>query len=214
MKELPPKDSLELMERFSLSENVFQEIIETLGLNVNFEELHILLNEKKMGQKDAALKNQKINSEIYIILREHDIPDTVKHIYNYTYTSNKGYSYEKHSSNIQCIISENKLVKEVSKGDKCILLLESSIFYPTSGGQISDNGLIDCNGNKFKVTKVEQVEGYVLHYGEVTEGRFSTGKNVELSINKGCRLNASKLHTVHHLLRGAIESIAGNFLIV
>ncbi|KAB7507115.1 Alanine--tRNA ligase, cytoplasmic [Armadillidium nasatum] len=178
-KELPLEEALEIVEENSLSENAFLEIVETLGLNLNFDKLHTLLNEKKMIQRDSTLKNQR------------------------------DYSYEKHNTLIQCIISEDNLVKEIHKGDKCVLILESSIFYPTSGGQICDKGLIDCDGNKFKVSRVEQIEGFILHYGEVIEGSFNTGNSVELSINKGSRLNASKLHTAHHLLRGAIEFVAG-----
>ncbi|RXG61678.1 Alanine--tRNA ligase, cytoplasmic [Armadillidium vulgare] len=208
-KELPLEQALEIVEENSLSENAFLEIVETLGLNVNFDKLHTLLNEKKMRQRDSTVKNQRVNSEIYFKLKKHGIPNTVKQIYNYIYSPDKGYSYEKHNTFIQCIISEDNLVKEIHKGDKCILILESSIFYPTSGGQICDKGLIDCNGNKFKVSRVEQVEGFILHYGEVIEGSFNTGNTVELSLNKGSRLNASKLHTAHHLLRGAIESVAG-----
>lgn len=43
------------------------------------------------------------------------------------------------------------------------LILDRTAFYPESGGQESDSGYIILNGEKFRVSKVLEIDGIVLH---------------------------------------------------
>lgn len=94
------------------------------------------------------------------------------------------------------------------EGDKAIVLLDKTIFYPQGGGQPADRGLII--GEQGEVT-IEQVklepDGAVRHEGKVTEGVFRPQEMVSLQIDQEKRITHSRAHTAGHLLDVAVREV-------
>ena len=69
-----------------------------------------------------------------------------------------GYTDLSSTSKIIGIVKENKKVDKLSKGEKGILILDKTPFYPESGGQLPDKGLITTEEGRFLVEDVKKLK--------------------------------------------------------
>jgi len=92
------------------------------------------------------------------------------------------------------------------------LILDRTAFYPTSGGQVHDTGLITSDANaRFRVTEVADTEdGRVVHYVEaVTDsqdksaGDLKPGTRVRGQIDAARRRDHMQQHSGQHVLSAA-----------
>ncbi len=92
------------------------------------------------------------------------------------------------------------------------LVLDRTIFHPRGGGQPSDTGeVLSSDGSRFRVRKVMEVGGVVVHYGQVVEGGAPGGR-VELVLDWEQRYEVMRYHTAGHLLDHAVLSSVGPHL--
>ena len=84
--------------------------------------------------------------------------------------------------------------------------LDRSAFYPTSGGQPYDTGVLVCHGQALRVTDVEVEDGVVWHR---TEGALSLGDPVVGRIDWPRRWDHIQQHGADHLLAGACHELFG-----
>ncbi len=83
------------------------------------------------------------------------------------------------------------------------VVLDKTAFYPESGGQPYDQGILKWNGGEAKVTKVEFVGDDVYHYLEGPTP--SVGTEVEGLIDWERRYKLMRMHTLAHLLMAAVR---------
>jgi alanyl-tRNA synthetase len=98
---------------------------------------------------------------------------------------------------------EAKIV-DVSTGDsRMALILDRTAFYPTSGGQVFDTGVILAGNSKLRVTEVaESNDGTILHY---IEGAVDVRKGIEVQgkIDVDRRRDHVQQHSGQHVLSAA-----------
>ncbi|KAJ1935974.1 hypothetical protein EC988_008326, partial [Linderina pennispora] len=75
------------------------------------------------------------------------------------------------------------LAKALSKAQHAVIL-DQTLFYPQGGGQPTDVGTISSNSAVFSVKHVFSYNSVVYHLGEFSEGEFSTGDPVVLSVDE------------------------------
>ena len=67
-------------------------------------------------------------------------------------------------------------IAEVIPGERTAVVLDRTAFYPTSGGQVFDTGVLSANGSSVRVTEVAEDEsGKILHYMEAPATRACAG---------------------------------------
>ena len=89
------------------------------------------------------------------------------------------------------------------QGDRTVVMLDQTAFYPTSGGQPFDTGTI----NDVQVVEVvERVDGVIAHVlgGKIQPGQIAYGR-----INWARRFDHMQQHTGQHLLSAAIDRCHG-----
>ncbi len=100
-------------------------------------------------------------------------------------------------------------VTDVIHGDKPGLKLDQSAFYPTSGGQVFDRGVLRGDGGEVRVEQVEESEnGEVVHYinpADVTNVR--PGMKVRGVIDTFRRHDHMQQHSGQHVLSAAFERL-------
>jgi len=90
------------------------------------------------------------------------------------------------------------------------LILDKTTFYPESGGQVGDTGVIEGENFKFKVTDTGKIGEIIVHYGEFEEVDFQNlPKNVNVKVNEEHRWNTAANHTCTHLLHWALRTVLG-----
>lgn len=121
--------------------------------------------------------------------------------------------YEKEVADSEClvIISDDKLVSQISEGTAQLIFAETP-FYAEMGGQVADTGEIrDEAGNL--VAQVNDVQkapnGQFLHQVDVV-GEIKEGTNYHLAIDSARRNKIIKNHTATHLLHKALKEVLGS----
>ena len=95
-------------------------------------------------------------------------------------------------------------VREITGGPKPALILDRTAFYPTSGGQVFDTGLIETENEKLRVTEVGDAEdGRVIHYLEAPLKEIKPGTRVRGQIDATRRRDHMQQHTGQHVLSAA-----------
>lgn len=95
-------------------------------------------------------------------------------------------------------------VREVSDGPKPALILDRTAFYPTSGGQVFDTGVISVENEKLKVTEVADTEdGRVVHYLEAPVKDLEPGTRIHGQIDATRRRDHMQQHSGQHVLSAA-----------
>jgi len=95
-------------------------------------------------------------------------------------------------------------VAEIPDSKRPAIILDRTAFYPTSGGQIFDTGLISTGDTELKVTEVADTEdGRVVHYLEAPVKDLKPGIRVHGQIDRNRRRDHMQQHTGQHVLSAA-----------
>ncbi|MFH1413492.1 MAG: alanine--tRNA ligase [Candidatus Omnitrophota bacterium] len=125
-------------------------------------------------------------------------------------TKFSGYEDVSTEAKILKIIKDKSQVNQIGKGESGIILLDKSVFYPESGGQVGDSGEIFKGKNIFEVKDTQIADKVILHLGEVKEGNFKVGQSVNAKIDLERRLSIARNHTATHLLQAALRKVLGS----
>jgi alanyl-tRNA synthetase len=95
-------------------------------------------------------------------------------------------------------------VQEVQQNSRPALILDRTAFYPTSGGQVFDTGVISTEDENLKVTEVADTEdGRIVHYLETPPKSLQPGTKVRGQIDATRRRDHMQQHTGQHVLSAA-----------
>jgi misacylated tRNA(Ala) deacylase len=95
-----------------------------------------------------------------------------------------------------------KVVDEKEIEGKKAVVLDRTIFYPTSGGQANDTGKLVVNGEEIEVYDVRKIDNEVFHFVRTNEDLIS--KEVLCKIDWEKRYMHMRLHSALHLIDGVI----------
>lgn len=99
------------------------------------------------------------------------------------------------------------IVQSVKDGK--FIILEQTVFYPKSGGQANDEGVIKTSdGREVKVVFVGKFEGKISHQVE-PENVLKEGDKVTCTINWERRYKLMRMHTAAHLLSAIMYTDSG-----
>ncbi len=86
------------------------------------------------------------------------------------------------------------------------VLLSTTLFYPTGGGQPCDQGeLVTPEGERIRVTEVEHRSGAIVHrVSPGLQGKLARGMSVEGRIDWTRRYRHMRAHTAQHLLSAIV----------
>ncbi len=87
-------------------------------------------------------------------------------------------------------------------GERCEVVLDRTAFYPTSGGQMHDTGLL----GGAPVEDVVEKDGIVVH---LVRGRVRNGARVRCLVDWQRRFDFMQQHTAFHLLAQAFLRVSG-----
>lgn len=107
---------------------------------------------------------------------------------------------------------EGKPVDSLTPGVPAMVVLDTTPFYPESGGQVGDTGEIAALSSDalFKVLDTKRVGHAIVHQGELLVGRLDLQDTVTARIDVKRRDNIRINHTATHLLHAALKEVLGN----
>ena len=121
-----------------------------------------------------------------------------------------GYTEGECEAKVLAIVSGGELTDSAAEGEEAIVVLDRTVCYAESGGQVGDIGVI--NGEGFNVTvenTTKNNSGVFLHTCKVTEGQLSVGNTVSVAYDNDTRMATRRNHTAAHLLQAALRKVLG-----
>jgi len=119
--------------------------------------------------------------------------------------------YQKFSvkAEVVAILKGNSEIKKIDSGQEASIILDTTVFYPESGGQVADVGEIKKGKNTFEVHDVKQANGAILHIGKLKSGTIKKNDSIQAIIDHERRLDIMRNHTATHLLQSALRTVLG-----
>jgi alanyl-tRNA synthetase len=101
--------------------------------------------------------------------------------------------------------------EQILKDQSGVVVLDRTVFYAESGGQVGDRGEILWPGGRALVTDTtKDTAGRVLHWVSVVDGQLSRPfPSLDLFVSPSHRLPTQRNHTATHLLHAALRSALG-----
>ncbi|HOP55271.1 MAG TPA: alanine--tRNA ligase [bacterium] len=123
-----------------------------------------------------------------------------------------GYDTLEGEGEVLYLTRNNNPVEELGKGERGELVTDVTPFYPESGGQLSDRGIIFSNGTKISVLDVQKKGNAIYHTVEVMEGKVSIGDKVYLKVDGSRRKALARAHTATHILHSVLREKLGDIV--
>lgn len=89
------------------------------------------------------------------------------------------------------------------------LVLDQTIFYPESGGQVADRGtIIASDEQQYQIKDIQKVGGVIIHFLD-REPLLTQGDVVRLEVDKSRRQQLRQHHTATHIIAAAVRAVLG-----
>ncbi len=92
------------------------------------------------------------------------------------------------------------------------IILDQTLFYPTSGGQPNDTGIIKFNDKNIEITDVRKDGNNILHITDSSTG-IKNGDKIHGMINWDKRYLHMRYHTAVHIIDGVVSNEYKNGLL-
>jgi len=104
---------------------------------------------------------------------------------------------------------EARVLKVVSFGGNCYVVLDRTCFFPEGGGQLGDAGFLTSPSGQLKVVDTQAVEDLIVHVAVSVSGEIKEGESVHGTIDWNVRCDRMRQHTGSHVLFSAIKQVLG-----
>ena len=191
--------AFKLYDTYGFPLDLTEDILRSKNINVDKSQFESQLEEqRKLARSNWSGSGDQETEKIWFSLNQKIKP-----------TEFLGYTNNDSESTVLSIVTDGKETNNLKKGDQSILILNQTVFYAESGGQIGDEGLILNNEFKFIVSDTKRKGGIIIHIGSVSEGKISVGENVTCKINEEKRNNCRSYHSATHILHQALRDALG-----
>ena len=157
---------------------------------------------------DKELEEQKNRSKLQSVMKGDVFNIKELHLTG-AQTNFLGYTKYETKAKILKIIKDTALVKKVNKGEEVKIVLDKTVFYPESGGQVGDTGEFIKGKNIFQVMDTQRFDTVIVHKGIVKEGSFKVCNELKSCVDIKRRLSIARNHTATHLLQAALRKVLG-----
>ena len=193
------KDAFLLYDTFGFPIEMTKELAAKRNVKVDIDRFLLKLEEQKNKGRQAWIEKK-------VILPLSGLEDT----------SFVGYRYNKYDSVVQRIFLDKEEKKSLSDNqvqtENFIVVTEKTPFYPESGGQLGDSGIINSKNFSLKVYDTQKNNNIILHYCKGLEGTINTNDTCRLSIEGKRREYLKQNHSATHLLHAALRQVLGDHI--
>ncbi len=198
-KVLSGADAFKLNDTYGFPIDLTKDILEEKGWTVDEDEFQRLMTEQKeraRGARKAADGESWKSNELSL----DGIPATVF----------LGYTERECTASVLSVVVDGEPTQTAKVGDKVIIVLDKTVCYAESGGQVGDEGLIFTDGLKIELNNTKKnASGIFMHYGTVAEGELSVGAVVNVKYCFARKQAIRRNHTAAHLLQAALRKVLG-----
>ncbi len=200
-RHLPGEDVFRLYDSYGLPLDFIEEIAREESYTIDYKGYERALEEQRERARSAWKGEEEFEGkEVYRQLAQRF---TVRfHGYDHL-------TWE--DAEVVALLNEkNEEVQELNEGERGKVILNETVFYGESGGQVGDQGVFHSEHAHCLVydTKI-YFHTLIVHHVEVREGVLRVGDKVAMEVPKEQRWATMRHHTGTHLLHAALREILG-----
>ena len=201
---LSGEKAFELYDTYGFPIDLTEDVLRSYGWTVDHSGFESSMNNQKNKARQAwsGSGDKQYNQEILKVLLK--LPST----------DFQGYDNNFLETQINLIIKNNEIVKNISCGDKVDVIFNKTIFYAESGGQIADKGSLEGVEFKANVLKTKKInignnKNIFISTIEVLSGSLQSGDIIKQLIELDHRKQLCSHHSATHLLHEALRQKLG-----
>ena len=195
----PGDSAFKLYDTYGFPIDLTQDILRSNNISIDIDGF----NKKLEAQKELARKNWSgaggsVTDKIWFELNKELLA-----------TEFLGYNGIETQGEVLSIIKDDKRVAELKEKEEGIIMLNQTVFYAESGGQIGDTGVIQGEDFEFSVMDTQKKDKLILHIGVMIKGTIKNGSNAVLSVNQKQRNDCKAYHSATHILHQSLRDRLG-----
>ncbi len=124
-----------------------------------------------------------------------------------------GYDKLKSDGVVKAIVKDNEIVEAATVGDKVVIVLDKTTFYPEGGGQSGDAGLLINKNEDIVIEVLDTKKGAnntIKHICVVKSGMVNTNEKLNTIVNKEIRMASARNHSATHILHKVLKDVLGD----
>lgn len=124
-----------------------------------------------------------------------------------------GYDNLKNDGAVKAIVKDNEIVESATIGDKVVIVLDKTTFYPEGGGQSGDTGLLVNKNEDIIIAVIDTKKGAnntIKHICIVKSGMINTHEKLNTIVNKEVRMASARNHSATHILHKVLKDVLGD----
>ncbi len=195
----PGDSAFKLYDTYGFPIDLTQDILRSNNISIDIDGF----NKKLEAQKELARKNWSgaggsVTDKIWFELNKELLA-----------TEFLGYNGLETQGEVLSIIKDGKRVAELKEKEEGIIMLNQTVFYAESGGQIGDTGVIQGEDFEFSVMDTQKKDKLILHIGVMIKGTIKNGSIAVLSVNQKQRNDCKAYHSATHILHQSLRDRLG-----
>ncbi len=196
---LSGEDAFKLYDTYGFPIDLTKDILAEKGMTLDEEKFKECMNEQRQKARNARKAS---DGESW---KSNDLTFD-----NIEATEFLGYTDNKCDAKVLDIVVDSEHTLTTTAGNKAIIVLDKTVCYAESGGQVGDSGVITADGFVFNVYDVKKnSSGIFTHFGTVQSGEISVDSTVSVEIDNVKRAAIRRNHTAAHLLQAGLRSVLG-----
>jgi alanyl-tRNA synthetase len=121
-----------------------------------------------------------------------------------------GYEATECQGRVVALLRDGAGVEALAAGERGEVILDRTVFYAESGGQVGDSGeLLGAATTRFEVEDTQKRGAAHSHIGRLLAGRLQVGDSVLARIDAERRAAVRLNHSATHLLHAALRQVLG-----
>ena len=125
-----------------------------------------------------------------------------------------GYTLLEEPATVVALYAEGVAVQSLAMGQQGVVVLNTTPFYPESGGQVGDQGRLTVGDTtkdgQFEVLDTQKIKADVFgHHGHISYGKLAVGDAVIAQVNTDVRAQTVRNHSATHLMHKALREVLG-----
>ena len=163
-----------------------------------------------MAAFEAAMDEQRATARAHWSGSGETIPDRLWRDLSQNISSTfLGYETDTAQEKVVALVDQGSSVQSLAAGAQAYVVVSRTPFYPESGGQIGDTGLLTGAQSRFVVEDTQRQNGLIYHKGTLQEGALQVGDTVTLAVDTKRRNRTRRNHSATHLLHQALREVLG-----
>jgi len=197
---LSGETAFKLYDTYGFPLDLTQDAVRAKGLTVNLDEFDAAMKrQREMAREAWTGSGQVAAAAEWFAIRDRLGP-----------TVFAGYDDTEATAELVALVEGGQEVDTAQAGAKLQALFDRTPFYAESGGQAGDQGEVEWDGGRARVTDVQKQAGDLyVHDLELLEGSLAPGARVRLAVDPERRAATRSNHSATHLLHAALRNVLG-----